>query len=415
MERLLVFFLVLCFSVPLSAQEYEAELEELKEEAVGLDEQKKALLKQMEGIKFQIIQRDLEAAGLPTLLPGDELVRHSAMALAYCEEHEQARWVAHILVPDVLSGTVFRSNDFRPDPLVSTGSAVEADYFLKYRQPDSTWRYDGFGYDRGHLAPSADFRWSQTALSESYFYSNMSPQVADFNRGSWGELEDKVRGYLYAHPQTQLYVVSGPVLEPDLPVMERGVNRVSIPRRYWKVAMDLQNRRAIGFVMPNRAITEPLVAFAVAVDEVEALTGLDFFSALPDDVEDSLEIQKKPAEWLPGSAVGDVAPLPATSLPPNHFNTTQARLYQDKNDVVNVCGTVVSARRSRAGNILLNLDRQFPNQVFTVFIKKPFIPNFSYDPVETLKGKTICVKGRVTSLDGVSAMFIEGERELKVY
>lgn len=412
--RILIFpFLFLPWlSCPLPAQVHEAEIQQLQDDVVELDDQKKALLKQMEGIKFQIIQRDLDAVGLPALLPGDELVRHSAMTLAYCEAHEQARWVAHIIVPDVLSGAVFRSNDFRPDPAVSTGSAVEADYFLKFMKPDSTYRYDPFGYDRGHLAPSADFRWSQTALSESYFYSNMSPQLADFNRGAWGDLEDKIRGYLYSHPQVQLYVITGPVLEPGLPVVERGVNQVSIPKYYWKVAMDLQNRKAIGFVMPNRAIPEPLVSFAVAVDQVEALTGLDFFSKLPDDVEAALEAQKNPADWLPPSAAGDVAPIAATSLPPNHFNTTQARLYQGKNDVVNVCGVVVSARKSKAGNILLNLDRQFPNQVFTVFIKKEFIPNFSYDPVEALKGKTICAKGRVMSLDGVSAMFIEGEREL---
>ncbi len=413
--RLLPCFILLLFVAVLPAQTIESNIQALYLKIQGLEDQKKSFLSEIEGLKFQKIQRDLEVVGLPSLLPGDALVKHAALTLAYCEEHEQARWVAHIILPDVTSGKVFRSNDFRPDPDVATGSAVEADYLLKFLQPDSTWKYDGFGYDRGHLAPSADFRWSQKALSESYFYSNMSPQLDKFNREAWGDLEDKIRGYLYRNPEAQIYVVTGPVLEPTLPVIERGVHKVSIPKAYFKIAMDLQQQRAIGFVMPNRAIPEPIVSFAMTIDQVEALTGLDFFPKLPDDVEAKLESQKNPADWLTESAAGDVAPLFAPDLPRNHFNTTQAKRYQGKNDVVYVCGTVVGARRSRAGNILLNLDRQFPNQVFTVFIKKEFIPNFGYDPETTLKGKIICAKGQVADLDGTATMFLEGEKELELF
>jgi endonuclease G len=73
------------------------------------------------------------------------------------------------------------------DDKVSCGTAVEADYFLRTENPDGTHGYDGFGFDRGHLAPSADFRWSATALSESYYYSNMTPQRPGFNQESWAE------------------------------------------------------------------------------------------------------------------------------------------------------------------------------------------------------------------------------------
>ena len=399
----------------LQAQTLESKIQTVYQKILGLEEQKKAFQSEIEGLKFQKIHRDLEAVGLPGLVPGDVLVQHAALSLAYCESHEQARWVAHIVLPDVMSGTVFRSNDFRPDPDVPTGSAVEADYLLKFLQPDSTWKYDGFGFDRGHLAPSADFRWSQKALSESYFYSNMSPQRAELNREAWGNLEDKIRGYLYRNTETQIYVITGPILEADLPVIERGVNKVSIPKSYWKVAMDLQNQRAIGFVLPNRAIPEPLVSFAVSIDQVEALTGLNFFPNLPDEIETRLESQKNPADWLTDAAAGDAAPLFAPDLPRNHFNTLQAKIYQGKNEAVHICGTVVGARRSRAGNILLNLDRQFPNQVFTVFIKKEFIPNFGYDPETALKGKVICAKGRVLDLDGTAAMFVEGESALALF
>ena len=126
------------------------------------------------------------------------------MSLVYSEEHEQAKWVAHIISPDIITGNVSRTNDFRPDPHVSTGSTVEEDYFLKYLQPDSSYKYDGYGFDRGHLAPSADFRWSTTALSESYFYSNMSPQRPEFNRGTWAELEGLHSWVHFPQPQNPI-------------------------------------------------------------------------------------------------------------------------------------------------------------------------------------------------------------------
>ena len=254
-----------------------------------LDQKKAILNAQLEDLKLEKIVADIETVGLPATLPGEQLVKHSALILSYAPQYKQARWVAHIITPDVINGIVFRTNDFRPDTMVTSGSAVEADYFLTAVKPDSSLVYDGFGYDRGHLAPSADFRWSQKALSESYLYSNMSPQVADFNRGAWGDLEDAIRGYLYRNPTTQLYVLSGPVLKAGLPVIERGVNKVSIPETYWKVIYDPAKNEAIGFIMPNRKIEEPLLKFAVSVAEVENLTGLNFFSKLDPVIQQKME------------------------------------------------------------------------------------------------------------------------------
>lgn len=396
-------------------QTIDDQLKHYETEVSDLDSRKVAVSKEIEALKFAKIQRDLEEIGQPALQPGDQLVVHSAYRMAYCEAHEQPRWVAHIIPQEVKNGVVLRTNDFRPDTLVKTGSAVEADYFLKKMRPDSTFEYDAFGYDRGHLAPSADFRWSATALSESYFYSNMSPQLAEFNRGGWGELEDRIRQYVFRNAGVQLYVVTGPVLKENLPVIERGVNKVSIPTQYWKVALDLVNGKGIGFLMPNRAISEPLESFAVPIDTIERLTGLDFFSNLPDELESNLESQCKPDEWIKAVASGDVEPFDPTKLPRNHFNTVQAMQYAGKTEPATICGTVVSARKSKKGNILLNLDKQFPNQIFTVFIRKENIANFSFDAEKSLKGKSICVTGKVVNLDGTAAVFIENESELKLF
>ena len=127
---------------------------------------------------------------LPELKPGEDLIEHSALFLVYDEQHEQSKWVAHKISQNISEGSVGRTNDFREDTLIKTGSASEKDYFTKSLNEQGKYSYNGYGFDRGHLAPSADFRWSKTALSESYFYSNMSPQLPEFNRKGWAKLEN---------------------------------------------------------------------------------------------------------------------------------------------------------------------------------------------------------------------------------
>ena len=340
--RLLSLLIFLSFASYSFAQQLEVELQRLEGQLDQLKTEQANVETAIEGVKLQRIQRDLQKKGLPKLMPGEELIQHEAMCLVYSEEHEQAKWVAHIITSDIIEGSVFRTNDFRPDPLVKTGTAVEKDYFLKYLQSDNSYEYDGFGYDRGHLAPSADFRWSEKALSESYFYSNMSPQLPEFNREIWADLENKLRSYIYRYPGTELYVVTGPVLEDGLPKIERSINKVSIPKQFWKVAIDLKNQKGIGFLLPHEGTNAPLETFAMSIDRVEAATGIDFFANLPDNIEPILELQLDKSAWLPELQSGNVEPIQATSLPKNHFNTTQAKIYMDSDDKINVCGTAVS-------------------------------------------------------------------------
>ena len=397
------------------AQPIHDKINKVEKEIRETDEQRKILFNELQELKLTKIGYDLEQAGLPTVFPNEQLVKHAALYLDYAEKYEVARWVAHIILPDIMLGTVTRTNDFRVDSSIKTGSSIEEDYYLKKMKPDSTYEYDGFGYDRGHLAPSADFRWSQTALSESYFYSNMTPQLPQFNREGWGELEDAIRGYIYRNPTTQLYVVTGPVLNDSLQKIERGINKVSIPKYFWKIALDLKNQRAIGFIMPNTEITKPLQSFAVPISEVEQRTGLQFFTKLSPDVRKVIMDQKNIRDWLPENNFADAEVMDQELLPRNIFNTEVSKNYINYSKEISVVGTVVGARVSKAGNILLNLDKQFPKQVFTVFIKKENIPNFSYNPDKELIGKVILVTGKVVGLDGVPAMFIEKEAALSIY
>ena len=272
----LLFFINFSFSQELEIKSIK---NQIKEKQIELD----SLNKLKEKYTLKYLHSELKEYGLPQLENGEELIEHKAYILVYSEKHEQAKWVAHIISKEIIDGNVSRTNDFRPDTMIKTGSAVEKDYFLKYKEDGKTV-YDGFGYDRGHLAPSADFKWSKSALSESYFYSNMSPQVDDFNRGGWAKLEGMLRKYVYEN-NVDLFVVTGPVLSEDLPVIERSVDKVSIPNYYYKIAYDKENNRAIAFLMPNQNLDYPVEYYAVSIDSVEALTNIDFFYNLDDSLQ----------------------------------------------------------------------------------------------------------------------------------
>ena len=396
-------------TVKMSGQSLDAEIEALEGQINQLVKQQEDLLEKVETVKLNRIHRDLEEVGLPS----SNYIKHSALFLEYAEEFEQAKWVAHIITPDVITGRAYRSNDFREDPLVNTGTAIEKDYFLKFPKEDGTFEYDGFGFDRGHLAPSADFRWSKKALSESYFYSNMSPQRPGFNRESWAELEGSLRGYIQDHPTTQLYVMTGPVLKEGLPVIERGVNKVAIPEMYFKVVLDLENKQAIGFLMPNQKTTYPLISFAKSVDEIEELTGLNFFSKITSEEEIEKSIDK--TNWFPETKKGDVEPIYPPSLPPGHFNTVQAKMHAKANKEITVCGTVVSTRYSRSGNLWFNLDKKFPNQIFSFYISKKDLANFSFDPATKFENQVVAVKGKVRPTDDSVTMQLKREEDIDLF
>lgn len=223
-----------------------------------------------------------EFNGLPFYSSEDDIIRHFAYTFKYREEHEQAEWIAYRLTAERVMGSYKRTNDFRSDPKVKTGSAALSDY-------------KGSGYDRGHLAPAGDMKWSSTAMSESFFMSNMSPQKPGFNRGIWKKLEEKVR--TWATVNEEIYIVTGPVLSDNLPTI--GSNEVAVPNYYYKVILDYKEPelKGIGFVLLNQSSQQPLETYAVTIDSVEILTGIDFFPAMPDSLEDVIESTIKIDKW----------------------------------------------------------------------------------------------------------------------
>ncbi len=128
---------------------------------------------------------------------------------------------------------------------------------------------------------------SPESMSESFYMSNMSPQVPGFNRGIWKKLEAQVREWVVEFGS--LYIVTGIIVVEGYETI--GDNEVAVPQFYYKVLMDYTETelKAIGFILPNEKYSVPLRDYAVTVDEVELRTGVDFFYVLDDEVEDNLE------------------------------------------------------------------------------------------------------------------------------
>jgi len=209
------------------------------------------------------------------------IIHHSGFILEYAEKYEQAKWVSEILTRNHLQNPVITrsGSSFKEDPAVPTGSATPVEY--KHT-----------GYDRGHLAPAADMKWSKETMHDCFYMSNMSPQEPSFNRGIWSKLEDAVRKW--GIEKDTLYVVTGGILHNGLKTIGY---HIAVPDSFYKVILDLKNHEGIGFILKNEGSQLPLNSFVVPIDSVEKYSGVDFYSALPDSLEDEIESHVDREKW----------------------------------------------------------------------------------------------------------------------
>jgi len=222
-----------------------------------------------------------ESVFLPTSTTG-EIVEHAYYTLSYSEPHEQPEWVAYTLKKEHLTYDDRQRPYFVEDPKVSTKSA--------------DWKnYRGSGYDRGHLLPAGDRRFSEQAYNETFYTSNISPQDKHFNAGIWNRLEQKIR--YWCKKYGDLLVVTGGVLEEDL--IEIGDEDVDVPRLFYKIVLrgEGNNASVVAFLIPSQKSQEPLENFLVTVDEIEQKTGIDFFQNLPKAWQSKFESQVISSGW----------------------------------------------------------------------------------------------------------------------
>lgn len=162
------------------------------------------------------------------------------------------------------------------------------------RNSPEKWDYRGSGYDRGHMAPAMDMKWSPTAMRQCFYMTNMCPQDHDLNGGAWRLLEEKI--HRWGKRDKRLIIATGPIMGKSTKRIGPD-NNVAVPEAFYKVVYAPTQGRAIGFIYPNEPVNGSFKKRAVTVDEVERRTGLDFFSSLPDNVENALERHANPDHW----------------------------------------------------------------------------------------------------------------------
>ncbi|HEX2394555.1 MAG TPA: DNA/RNA non-specific endonuclease [Bacteroidales bacterium] len=218
---------------------------------------------------------------IPSAMPREQQVKHTLYTLSYNEGYELASWAAYQLTPEQAKTTGTFKEKYLEDPLVTTGSASVKDY-------------KDAGFIMGQLVPPEDMVTSSEAAQEAFFTSNTVPHKPVFNKNIWKHLEKLIREW--AKEGNTLYIVSGPVLS-DAPFGTFGPNKISIPERYYKVVLDVRGERAIGFMFRNNVSSGAIKSFALSVDELEKTTGLDFFPALPDALEQKVEASTDYNKW----------------------------------------------------------------------------------------------------------------------
>lgn len=211
---------------------------------------------------------------------GGQVLKRKGYTLSYDADYKTPQWVAWELTRKETKGKEERTDKFLPDPDVRGAKAYTGDYTKS-------------GYDRGHMAPAADMKWSQKAMEESFYLSNICPQNSNLNRGDWNDLEELSRQW--AKKYGAIYIACGPIYDTKRP-KRIGNNQVAVPNAFYKVILinDKKDPKAIGFIFPNSTGHKPLKKYMVTVDSVEKRTRIDFFPALPDEVENRIE-----AELLP--------------------------------------------------------------------------------------------------------------------
>jgi endonuclease G len=215
------------------------------------------------------------------------LLHRTNYTLSFNKSTNLPNWVAWRLDKKKLAQKVSRDRyKFVADPEMSGKNAVV------------TQDYAQSGYDRGHMCPANDSRWSADAMRESFYMTNICPQNPSLNSGDWNELEQACHKWAEEGP---IYIVCGPILYKKSKAEYIGKeHKIRVPEAFFKVVLagvEKGKPRAVGFVYKNAKGNRPLDTYVNTVDEVERITGFDFFPQLPDEVENKVESRYNIKDW----------------------------------------------------------------------------------------------------------------------
>ncbi len=221
---------------------------------------------------------------IPAPLKGtsEQILRRTGYTTSYNSDTRCPNWTAWHLTADHTSGQFKRKGvKYREDDDVASPKAQLSDY-------------SSSGYDRGHMCPSGDNKWDRQAQEDCFLLTNMCPQSHNLNGGDWNDLEMKCRNW--AERYGDIYIVCGPVFDSGYKTI--GHNHVGVPYAFYKVVLCMRGTpKAIGFLYENEDGHRPMSDYVLSVDEIERITGIDFFPSLPDDIEREIEAEADLSDW----------------------------------------------------------------------------------------------------------------------
>jgi endonuclease G len=238
---------------------------------------------------------------------GEHLLIQTDYILDYDNDLQVPLWAAYRLTAADIDAKRNRTECFRPDPRLAQEAAADC---ADYDEPI---------FDRGHLVPNADMTRSEAAMINTYLFSNMTPQYANFNRIIWSRLEGLVRDW--AKTRGAIYVISGTIFDRDnddwrdldeAAEFVAPTLRVAIPTAFYKiiVAPTANSLDSITLLLPHatekhtgREGLNYLETHITSIDRIETLTGVDFFPEFDEQSEEQLEATIAPQLWRRGNFV----------------------------------------------------------------------------------------------------------------
>ncbi len=230
-------------------------------------------------------QSPIDKLEIPTITgsQNEQIIEHTGFTISYNTDWNLPNWAAYELTSLETNGENSRTNKFLPDPLVKGKKVVTTDY-------------SNSGYDRGHMVPAGDMKWSEQAMKECFYMTNMCPQLHNINSGDWKDLEELARDWAVVYGN--IYIACGPIVTDTTKTIGKQ-QKIVVPQQFYKVFLRQKDNEwtAIGFVMDNKAGSKPLMTYLKTVDEIEQITQIDFFPNLPDDIENIVEANINLEHW----------------------------------------------------------------------------------------------------------------------
>lgn len=223
----------------------------------------------------------LETVALPESVPS-QVKEYIGFTVSFNKDNKTPNYVAWELLGTEASGDQQRTDNFWQD------NDIEG--------CPTTYDYTRSGYDRGHMCPAADQKWSYEAMNDCFVMANICPQLHELNAGAWQTLETKERQW--AQRDSAIMIIAGPIYDTS-DTKRIGDAKVRVPGAFFKVLLApyVGEPRGIAFVYPNMTSPGNMQDYAMSIDELEKTLGYDFFPSLPDEIENKVESVFSFKEW----------------------------------------------------------------------------------------------------------------------